>query len=72
MADGDWMAARDLHDRLMPLHEAVFTEPGLVGAKYALSLLGRCQDEVRLPLVPLTEGTRLVMKSTMERLGLIG
>ncbi len=42
----------------MPLHEAIFLEPGLAGAKYGLSLLGRCSEEVRLPLVGLTEATR--------------
>jgi len=36
----------------MPLHRALFLEPGLAGAKYALSLLGRCAEEVRLPLLP--------------------
>jgi 4-hydroxy-tetrahydrodipicolinate synthase len=35
--------------KLMPLHVAIFAEPGLVGAKYGLSRLGRCSDEVRLP-----------------------
>ena len=50
---GDYSAALTLQDRLMPLHQAIFTEPGLVGAKYGLSLLGRCEDSVRLPLTPL-------------------
>lgn len=72
MAAGDWARAQDYQDRLLPLHQAVFTEPGLVGAKYGLSLLGRCSDEVRLPLVALTEGSRLMLKSAMERLGLLG
>ncbi|CAM4107691.1 4-hydroxy-tetrahydrodipicolinate synthase [Palleronia rufa] len=72
MAEGDWARAQDYQDRLLPLHQAVFTEPGLVGAKYGLSLLGRCSDEVRLPLVALTEGSRLMLKSAMERLGLLG
>jgi len=72
MAEGDWARAQDYQDRLLPLHQAVFTEPGLVGAKYGLSLLGRCGDEVRLPLVALTEGSRLMLKSAMERLGLLG
>lgn len=72
MAAGDWAKAQDYQDRLLPLHQAVFFEPGLVGAKYGLSLLGRCTDEVRLPLVALTEGTRLMLKTAMERLGLLG
>lgn len=71
MAAGDWAKAQAYQDRLLPLHQAVFTEPGLVGAKYGLSLLGRCTDEVRLPLVGLTEGTRLMLKTEMERLDLL-
>ena len=46
----------------MPLHEAIFIEPGLAGAKYGLSLLGRCRDEVRLPLVGITAATALAIK----------
>jgi 4-hydroxy-tetrahydrodipicolinate synthase len=68
----DWAKALEMQDWLLPLHRAIFLEPGLVGAKYGLSLLGRCSEEVRLPLVGLTEGTKLVLKDAMERLGLLG
>ncbi|MGA9251192.1 MAG: 4-hydroxy-tetrahydrodipicolinate synthase, partial [Roseobacter sp.] len=44
---GDYATALDIQDRLMPLHKAVFTEPGLVGVKYAMSQLGLCSEEVR-------------------------
>lgn len=63
---GDRAAALDLQDRLMPLHTALFLEPGLVGAKYALSLLGRCREDVRLPLVPATEPTRAAIRQAMQ------
>ncbi|MEL6313930.1 MAG: 4-hydroxy-tetrahydrodipicolinate synthase, partial [Pseudomonadota bacterium] len=53
----DYATALEIQDRLMPLHKAIFTEPGLVGAKYALSRLGMCSDEVRSPLTPLTDST---------------
>ena len=69
---GDYRKALDYQDRLMPLHEAIFLEPGLAGAKYALSVLGRCSDEVRLPLVPVTEGTRIRIRDAMRHAGLIG
>ncbi|PRY92918.1 4-hydroxy-tetrahydrodipicolinate synthase [Hasllibacter halocynthiae] len=69
---GDYARALGLHDRLMPLHEAVFLEPGVCGAKYALSLLGRCREETRLPLVPVGEGTKLAIKDAMIAAGLIG
>lgn len=70
--DGDYARALELQDRLMPLHTALFLEPGLAGAKYGLSLLGRCSDEVRLPLTTLTDGTRLAIKDAMIHAGLIG
>jgi 4-hydroxy-tetrahydrodipicolinate synthase len=68
---GDYRTALALQDRLMPLHEAIFIEPGLVGAKYALSVLGLCSDEVRLPLVGLTEGTKDRIKDAMRHADLI-
>ena len=68
---GDYAAALAYQDRLMPLHEAIFIEPGLVGAKYALSVLGLCSDEVRLPLVGLTDGTKDKIKAAMRHAGLI-
>ena len=68
---GDYTKALELQDRLMPLHEAIFLEPGLVGAKYGLSKLGLCGDEVRLPLVGLTDGVKARMDSAMRHAGLI-
>lgn len=68
---GDYAKALDYQDRLMPLHEAIFLEPGLAGAKYGLSLLGRCSEEVRLPLVGLTDGTKARIKAAMDFAGII-
>ena len=68
---GDYSAALTLQDRLMPLHQAIFTEPGLVGAKYGLSLLGRCRDSVRLPLTPRSEATKALIKQAMEHAELL-
>ena len=69
---GDYSKALEYQDLLMPLHTAIFLEPGLAGAKYGLSLLGKCSEEVRLPLVGLTEGTKAAIRSAMEFSGLIG
>ena len=69
--EGDHKTALELQDRLMPLHTAIFMEPGLAGAKYGLSLLGRCRDEVRLPLVSVSEGTRIAIKDAMIHAGLL-
>ncbi|OJY31994.1 MULTISPECIES: 4-hydroxy-tetrahydrodipicolinate synthase [Gemmobacter] len=68
---GDYARALEYQDRLMPLHEAIFIEPGLVGAKYGLSLLGLCSEEVRLPLVGLTDGTKARIRAAMEHAGLL-
>ena len=63
---GDFKTALEIQDRLMPLHQAIFTEPGLVGVKYAMSLLDLCSAEVRLPLTPLTDGTKEKVKAAMR------
>jgi 4-hydroxy-tetrahydrodipicolinate synthase len=68
---GDYVTALRYQDRLMPLHEAIFIEPGLVGAKYGLSLLGLCSEDVRLPLVGLTDGTKARIRAAMVHAGLI-
>ncbi len=68
---GDYAKALEYQDRLMPLHVAIFLEPGLAGAKYGLSRLGLCADEVRLPLVGVTEGTRSRIDAAMRHAGLI-
>ena len=68
---GDYAKALELQDALMPLHQAIFTEPGLVGVKYAMSRLGLCSDEVRLPLVPLTAPTRTLVDAGLRHAGLL-
>ena len=68
---GDYATALAYQDRLMPLHEALFIEPGLVGAKYALSKLGRCSAEVRLPLTTLEDSTKAAIDAAMAHAGLI-
>jgi 4-hydroxy-tetrahydrodipicolinate synthase len=68
---GDYRTALDYQDRLMPLHEAIFLEPGLAGAKYGLSLLGRVREDVRLPLVGVTEPTRAAIRGAMVHAGLL-
>ena len=68
---GDYATALEIQDRLMPLHQAIFAEPGLVGAKTALAMLGRCSEEVRLPLVGATEPTRARIADAMRHAGLL-
>lgn len=68
---GDYKAALAFLDRLMPLHEAIFKEPGVAGAKYGMSLLGLCKDEVRSPLTTLEAGTQQQIKDAMVHAGLL-
>ncbi len=68
---GDYKTALAYQDRLMPLHEAIFLEPGLAGAKYGLSRLGLCSEEVRLPLVGLTDATKARIDAAMRHAGLL-
>lgn len=71
LAMGDFKSALDLQDKLMPLHEAIFTEPGLVGAKYAVSLLGKCNEDVRLPLSNLLDETKEKIQFAMRHAGIL-
>ncbi|WP_339108342.1 4-hydroxy-tetrahydrodipicolinate synthase [Thioclava sp. GXIMD4216] len=68
---GDWARALDISDKLMPLHVAIFLEPGVCGAKYAMSRLGLCSDEVRLPLVGLSDSVKARIDAALEFAGLI-
>jgi 4-hydroxy-tetrahydrodipicolinate synthase len=68
---GDYKKALDYQDRLMPLHLAIFVEPGLAGAKYGLSRLGKCADDVRLPLTGLTDSTKGQIDAAMRHAGLL-
>ena len=63
--------ALDLQDRLMPLHKAIFIEPGLAGAKYALSRLGRIKNVVRSPLTTVEAGTAEKIDAAMRSVGLM-
>ena len=68
---GDYAGALKAQDRLVPLHDAVFIEPGVGGAKHGLSLLGRCPEEVRLPLLPVGDGTGKAIREAMVFAGLL-
>jgi 4-hydroxy-tetrahydrodipicolinate synthase len=68
---GDYANALKVQDKLMPLHTALFVETSPAPAKYALSLLGKCADTVRLPMVSVGEKTRAVVRDAMVHAGLI-
>ena len=60
-----------LQDRLTPLHGAIFVEPGVCGAKYAMSLLGRIHNEMRLPLLPIAAATEATIRRGLVHAGLL-
>jgi 4-hydroxy-tetrahydrodipicolinate synthase len=68
---GDFAGALKVQDRLVPLHDAIFLEPGLAGAKCGLALLGRANEEIRLPMMPVTPPTKAAIRQAMVHAGLI-
>ena len=66
MLDTNWQALEH-----PTLHKSMFIEPNPTGVKYALSVLGRIGDDVRLPLVTVSEPTRTAIRSAMVHAGLI-
>jgi 4-hydroxy-tetrahydrodipicolinate synthase len=67
---GDFAEALKIHDRLMPLHTNLFLESNPSPAKYALSLLRDMTPDVRLPLVPVMESTKVAVKAALVHAGL--
>jgi 4-hydroxy-tetrahydrodipicolinate synthase len=68
---GDFKAALELQDRLMPLHDVLFIETNPGPVKYAVSRLGMCSPEMRLPMVPVSEATKKAVDNVLGQLGLI-
>ena len=68
---GDYAKALIYQDRLMPLHRALFLEPNPTGVKYALSVIGKMREDVRLPLVRVSEAAKVEIRSAMTHAGLI-
>ena len=70
-AAGDYAAALAIHDRLMPLHTALFVETNPSPVKAGLSILGKCKADVRLPMVPVSDATRDQVREAMRHAGLL-
>lgn len=69
---GDAGLAQRINDRLTPLHVDLFCESNPAPVKYAASLLGKCADELRLPLVPIGAESRARVEGAMQHAGLLG
>jgi 4-hydroxy-tetrahydrodipicolinate synthase len=68
---GDVTTALKIHDKLMPLHINLFAETSPAPIKYAMALLGKMDEKLRLPMVPVQESTRVAVRSAMVHAGLI-
>jgi 4-hydroxy-tetrahydrodipicolinate synthase len=68
---GDFAAALKLQDKLTPLHINLFVETSPAPVKYALSLIGKCSNTLRLPMVPATENAQAAVRQAMVHAGLI-
>ena len=68
---GDFAGALKIQDKLTPLHINLFIESNPAPVKYALSLLGKMSDTLRLPMVPVTEPTKKAVRDAMVHAGLI-
>jgi 4-hydroxy-tetrahydrodipicolinate synthase len=69
--NGDRDRAIELQDRLMPLHKALFVEPGVSGTKYALSRLGKVENVLRSPLMTVEESTAGQIDAALAHAGLM-
>lgn len=66
----DYKTFARIRDQLMPLHKNMFIETNPAPAKYAVSLLGRCRDELRLPLLPVSKESRAKIAAAMKQAGI--
>lgn len=68
---GDAQTALALQDKLMPLHEALFIEASPAPVKYAAKKLGLCEEEIRLPLVPIQAESKKQVDTALRHAGLL-
>ena len=68
---GDLVGARRVHASLMPLFRHLFLEVNPIPVKTALAIMGRCSDELRLPLTPLTAKNRALLETTLKEQRLV-
>jgi 4-hydroxy-tetrahydrodipicolinate synthase len=68
---GDWAGALDWQDRLIRLHKALFVDASPGPVKYALSRLGLCADELRLPLIPCADAAKPEIEAAMREAGVL-
>ena len=68
---GEVQRAREIHFRLLSLHQQLFCEPSPAPAKWAMSRLGLCRPTVRLPITPLTPAGQARVDGALRDAGLL-
>jgi 4-hydroxy-tetrahydrodipicolinate synthase len=68
---GDWATARRLHYDMLPFGRVLFLETNPIPIKAAMAMMGYCRDELRLPLLPMSEAPRAKLRSVMQQMGLV-
>jgi 4-hydroxy-tetrahydrodipicolinate synthase len=68
---GDLARARDINNRLLPLHMKLFVEANPIPVKWALARMGRIGKGIRLPLVPLAKANEPVVEAALKEAGLL-
>ena len=68
---GDYETALAVQDKLMPLHNALFVESSPGPVKYAASLIGKAQEDLRLPLMPISDSTRTLVQEALAHAGIV-
>jgi 4-hydroxy-tetrahydrodipicolinate synthase len=68
---GDYERAGRIHAKLYPLFKDLFVETNPVPVKAALAMMGRIEENYRLPMVPMSDTNRALLRKTMAGLGLV-
>jgi 4-hydroxy-tetrahydrodipicolinate synthase len=68
---GDFERAREIHFRMLPLMRALFQETNPIPVKQACAFMGKCANEVRMPLTPMSPGPAEKLRAVMKELRLI-
>jgi len=71
MLAGRQEEAAAVHKELMPLHQVLFVETNPIPVKTALAMMGRCGENMRLPLCAMAKGTRAQLQQTLQEFGLL-
>lgn len=71
MNEGKIEEARAMHQELMPLHKVLFVDTNPIPVKTALAMMGKCGEELRLPLCSLSAESRATLKKSLEGFGLL-